>query len=93
MDLVILVLMTLMIVLLCDKNNSPNFLSKILYNSEFKDEKEEHSFNKNRKRPKKNSRQEEEQLTENLDVSTEEELTEFDPSSEADDLISKIKGE
>ena len=92
MDLVILVLMTLIVVLLCDKNNSPNFLSKILYNSEFKDEKEEHSFNKKVKKGKRKSKEVDKELSKNLDFSSDEELSEFDPSSDADDLINEIKG-
>ena len=47
MDLVILVLITSLVLLLCDKNNSPDFLTKILYNSEFVDKPREEGVDSN----------------------------------------------
>lgn len=92
MDLVILLLITFFVVTLCDKNNSPNFLSKILYNNEFKDEKEEKSFKKKNKKSSNKSINTDDELSKNLDSSADEELIDFDPSLEADSLISEIKG-
>lgn len=92
MDLVILLLITFFVVTLCDKNNSPNFLSKILYNNEFKDEKEEKSFKKKNKKSSNKSINTDDELSKNLDSSADEELLDFDPSLEADSLISEIKG-
>lgn len=92
MDLVILLLITFFVVTLCDKNNSPNFLSKILYNNEFKDEKEEKSFKKKNKKSSNKSINTDDELSKNLDSSADEELLDFNPSLEADSLISEIKG-
>lgn len=101
-DFIIFSLLTLFIIVLCDKNNSPNFLVKILYNSDFKEESSEgDSDNPSQQRPKnfknnkgKKSKKKEDlndEMESYLDYSSEEELGDFNPSADADDLIREIK--
>lgn len=100
-DFIIFSLLTLFIIVLCDKNNSPNFLVKILYNSDFKEESSEDDSNnpsqqrpknfKNNKRNKsKKSKDLDEEVESYLDYSSEEELGDFNPSADADELIKEI---
>ena len=97
MDFVFLIMLTVIVLVLCDKNNSPEFLSEILYNSEFKEENE--SSDKPKKKAKDKSNKEDsnnsqasskDELMSNLDYSSNEELEDFDPSAVADDLIDQI---
>lgn len=97
MEVLFLILISGIVIGLCDKNNSPEFLSKILYNYEFKEENV--SQDKPKKKGKSESSEEDsinsqasskEELMSNLDYSSNEELEDFDPSSVADDLIDQI---
>lgn len=100
-DFIIFSLLTVFIIVLCDKNNSPNFLVKILYNSDFKEESSEGDFGnpkqqrpKNSKNNKRGKSKKKEDLSEEmesyLDYSSEEELGDFNPSADADALINEI---
>ena len=100
-DFIIFSLLTLIIIVLCDKNNSPNFLVKILYNSDFKEESSEGDSGnpsqqsskktKNNKRGKSKKNQDlSEEMESYLDYSSEEELGDFNPSADADELINEI---
>lgn len=100
MDFIILLLITCLVLLLCDKNNSPDFLDKLLYNSDFieknsKDESPSDSVkpSKKDKGKRKKIKKEEDDLSSNLDMSSDGELVDFDASSEADSLIKEIKGQ
>ena len=92
MDLIILLLVTFLVLLLCDKNNSPNFLSKILYNSDFNEKSDEVEVKEKSAKEKSKTPTSDEVLESNLDLSSEDELSDFDASSEADDLIKEITG-
>lgn len=100
-DFIVFSLLTFFIIVLCDKNNSPNFLVKILYNSDFKEESSEgDSGNPNQQRPKnsKNNKRSKskkstdlnEEMESYLDYSSEDELGDFNPSMDADELINEI---
>lgn len=101
MECLILIAVSVFVLALCDKNNSPEFLLKILYNNEFKEEdvsQEKRKASTKKSTSKKKSVVDDfgdgvskDELMSNLDYSSEEELENFDASSIADELIDEIK--
>lgn len=98
-DFIILFVLSIIILGLCEKNNSPNFLDKILYNSEFKEENSEvvsdSKSSKSSKSTGKNKHSKPkveltEDMEEFLDLSSEVESGEFNAKDDAYRIVDEI---
>lgn len=98
-DFIILFVLSIIILGLCEKNNSPNFLDKILYNSEFKEENSEVVSDSNsgksskstgKKKPSKPKVELTEEMEEFLDSSNEIESGDFNAEEDASKLVNEI---